>query len=121
MSNLRLLIVKYTRNISGSPICFSNELRYVEWNEYPFMYLPSIFQPNQLVELDPSIGLLRKLVYLNLKDCKNIISIPNIHWPCMLPRIFHGTPRSFHGSPRSNNVKNLSIEGSYKIALFWSS
>jgi Leucine-rich repeat (LRR) protein len=31
----------------------------------------------KLVELDPSIGLLRKLVYLNVKDCENLVSIPN--------------------------------------------
>jgi len=30
-----------------------------------------------LVQIDPSIGLLRKLVFLNLKNCKNLISIPN--------------------------------------------
>jgi hypothetical protein len=30
-----------------------------------------------LVELDPSIGLLRKLVYLNLDCCYNLVSIPN--------------------------------------------
>jgi len=31
----------------------------------------------KLVQLDPSIALLTKLVYLNLKDCKNIISTLN--------------------------------------------
>jgi len=31
----------------------------------------------KLVELDPSIGLLRKLVYLNVKDCESLVSIPN--------------------------------------------
>jgi hypothetical protein len=31
----------------------------------------------KLVELDPSIGLLRKLVYLNVKDCENLVSLPN--------------------------------------------
>ncbi|AES75153.1 disease resistance protein (TIR-NBS-LRR class) [Medicago truncatula] len=31
----------------------------------------------KLVELDPSLGLLRKLVYLNVKDCGNLIRIPN--------------------------------------------
>jgi hypothetical protein len=30
-----------------------------------------------LVQMDPSIGLLRKLVFLKLKDCKNLINIPN--------------------------------------------
>ncbi|CAL5212913.1 unnamed protein product [Lathyrus oleraceus] len=132
-SNLRLLIIKYVK-ASGSLDYLSNELRYIEWCEYPFMYLPSSFQPNQLVELileyssikqlwegkknlpklrtldlshskslikmpdfgeipnlerlnlegcielvelDPSIGLLQKIVSLNLKDCKNLVSISN--------------------------------------------
>ncbi|CAK8576912.1 unnamed protein product [Lathyrus sativus] len=132
-SNLRLLIFDYG-NMSGSLNYLSKELRYIEWGGYPFMYLPSSFQPNQLVELilknssikqlwegkkylpklrnlnlrdstnlikmpdfgefpnlerlnlkgciklvqlDPSIGLLRKIVYLNLKNCKSLVSIPN--------------------------------------------
>ncbi|WJX44725.1 hypothetical protein P8452_31671 [Trifolium repens] len=146
-SNLRLLIIRHGNksrslsclsikdvNISGSLSCLSNELRYVEWEDYPFMYLPSSFQPIQLVELilkhssikylwkdkkylpklrklwlpesrnliempnfddfpnleqldlegceslvklDPSIGLLSKLVYLNLKGCSSLKSISN--------------------------------------------
>jgi len=52
MSNLRLLIIfNYRGNISESPSCLSNELRYVDWYRYPFKYLPSSFQPNELVEL----------------------------------------------------------------------
>lgn len=31
----------------------------------------------KLLQMDPSIGLLRKLVFLNLKDCKKLVSIPN--------------------------------------------
>ncbi|KAK2380964.1 disease resistance protein RUN1 [Trifolium repens] len=53
-SNLRLLIIKDMEkfvNVSGSLSCLSNKLRYVEWFYYPFMYLPSSFQPIQLVEL----------------------------------------------------------------------
>ncbi|RHN61937.1 putative TIR domain, winged helix-turn-helix DNA-binding domain-containing protein [Medicago truncatula] len=133
MSHLRMLILD-GMDFSGSLDCISNELRYVEWREYPFMYLPSSFQPYQLVELiledssikqlwegtkylpnlrtlelrnskslikvpdfgeipnlerlnlkgcvkleqiDPSISVLRKLVYLNLEDCKNLVTIPN--------------------------------------------
>ncbi|CAK8577206.1 unnamed protein product [Lathyrus sativus] len=132
-SNLRLLIFEYVK-VSGSLNHLSNKLRYIEWNYYPFMYLPSSFQPNQLVELilkcssikqlwegkkylpklrvldlsdsknlikmpdfgefpnlerlnlkgciklvqlDPSIGLLREIVYLNLKYCESLVSIPN--------------------------------------------
>ncbi|XP_058730452.1 disease resistance protein RUN1-like isoform X2 [Vicia villosa] len=133
MIHLRLLIlngVNSTENLTS----LTNELRYVEWDKYPFKYLPSIFQPNQLVELilrysnikqlcednkyfsklrsldlsysknlikmpdfrdiphleqlsfegcvklvkmDPSIGVLKKVVFLNLKDCKNLVSISN--------------------------------------------
>lgn len=51
MSRLRLLILKKV-DFSGSLDNFSNELRYIEWDEYPFMYLPSSFEPNQLVQLN---------------------------------------------------------------------
>ncbi|XP_058730457.1 disease resistance protein RUN1-like isoform X2 [Vicia villosa] len=135
MSHLRLLILQRV-DFLGNLNCLSNELRYMEWYEYPFKYFPSSFQPNQLVELilrhssitqlwkdkakkyfphlrnldlshsknlqkmpdfrdipnlerlnfegcvklvqmDPSIGVLKKLVFLNLKDCKNLASIPD--------------------------------------------
>ncbi|KAI5387505.1 hypothetical protein KIW84_073570 [Lathyrus oleraceus] len=132
-SNLRLLIV-HEMNASRSLNHLSNKLRYIELSYYPFMYLPSSFQPNQLVELrlkcssikqlwegkknlpklrildlsysenlikipdfgefpnlerlnlkgciqlvqlDPSIGLLKKIVYLNLRYCRSLVSIPN--------------------------------------------
>ncbi|XP_013453138.2 disease resistance protein RUN1 isoform X1 [Medicago truncatula] len=132
MSNLRLLIIKCNWNISGGSNFLSNELRYVDWHEYPFKYLPTSFHPNELVELilwcsnikqlwknkkylrnlrkldlmgsinlekiidfgefpnlewldlelcknlvelDPSIGLLRKLVYLNLGGCKKLVEL----------------------------------------------
>ncbi|XP_058730509.1 disease resistance protein RUN1-like isoform X2 [Vicia villosa] len=133
MSRLRLLILMGVK-VLGSLNNLSNQLRYVEWTSYPFMYLPSSFQPNQLVELilkyssikqlwegkknlpnlrtldlsysenlikmqdfghvtnlerlnlegcvklvelDPSIGLAKKLVFLNLKNCTSLICIPN--------------------------------------------
>ncbi|CAK8577204.1 unnamed protein product [Lathyrus sativus] len=133
MSRLRLLILKDVK-LLGSLNNLSNQLRYVAWNDYPFMCLPSSFQPNQLVELilvnssveqlwkdkkdlpnlrtldlsysknlirmldfghvtnlerlnlercvnlvelDPSIGLAKKLVFLNLKNCKTLKRIPS--------------------------------------------
>jgi len=51
MSNLRLLMIIKDSNIKHLPRYLSNELRYVEWYGYPFMYLPSKFHPNELVEL----------------------------------------------------------------------
>ncbi|CAJ2637840.1 unnamed protein product [Trifolium pratense] len=131
MSCLRLLILKDVKCL-GSLDNLSNQLRYVAWDGYPFMYLPSSFQPNQLVELilvhssitqlwegnknlpnlrtldlsfsknlmkipdfgqvpnlkrlnlegcvklvEISTGLPKKIVFLNLKNCKSLISIPN--------------------------------------------
>ncbi|WJX44724.1 hypothetical protein P8452_31670 [Trifolium repens] len=74
-------------NSSESLSCLSNELRYVQWWKYPFMYLPSSFQPIQLVELilfQSSIKQLWKgkkylpnLRHLNLRFCENLIEIPN--------------------------------------------
>ncbi|RHN46491.1 putative winged helix-turn-helix DNA-binding domain, leucine-rich repeat domain, L [Medicago truncatula] len=51
MENLVVLILYHT-NFSGRPTSFSDSLRYVLWNGYPFMSLPSEFQPYQLVELN---------------------------------------------------------------------
>jgi hypothetical protein len=63
-SNLKLLIIlqkmEYV-NSSESLSCLSNELRYLEWWNYPFKYLPSSFQPIQLVELILSRSSIEKL------------------------------------------------------------
>ena len=50
MPNLKLLI------IHGAPILhglkhLSNDLRYLDWSEYPLKSLPSSFQPDELVKL----------------------------------------------------------------------
>jgi len=50
MRRLRLIIIKGVQ-FSGSLSHLSNELRYLVWEEYRFVCLPSSFQPYQLVEL----------------------------------------------------------------------
>ncbi|KAG8639895.1 disease resistance protein RUN1 isoform X2 [Manihot esculenta] len=50
MKCLRLLILQIEHNFEGLEY-LSNELRYLEWREYPFKSFPSTFQPNKLVEL----------------------------------------------------------------------
>jgi len=50
MEHLKLLILNH-KNFSGKPSCLSNSLRYLLWNGYPFISLPSNFQPYHLVEL----------------------------------------------------------------------
>jgi len=59
----------------------------------------------KLVQMDPSIGVLRKLVFLNLKGCKNLVSIPrNLFGLSSLEiLILYGCPKVFR------NPMDLSI------------
>ena len=50
MNPLRLLILKDV-NFSGSLNSLPNELRYLEWENYPFTYFPSNCELTKLVEL----------------------------------------------------------------------
>ncbi|CAJ2637836.1 unnamed protein product [Trifolium pratense] len=110
MNRLRLLILKEVE-FSGSLDYISNELRYVEWDEYPFLYLPSSFQPNQLVELilvDSSIKQLwigtKKLPTLRILDLsysENLTKMPD-----------------FREFP---NLKRLNLEGCVKLVQIDSS
>ncbi|KAL6318152.1 hypothetical protein AAG906_035657 [Vitis piasezkii] len=69
-------------------------LSYLYWHGYPLNSLPSNFEPDKLVELnmpysnirefvegiwyiDPSIGDLRRLSLLDLKECKSLGSLPD--------------------------------------------
>ncbi|XP_057990541.1 disease resistance protein RUN1-like [Hevea brasiliensis] len=60
MKNLRMLILQNARFFCDIEY-LSNELRYLEWHEYPFKSLPSTFQPNKLVELHLQHSNLKKL------------------------------------------------------------
>ncbi|XP_058733730.1 uncharacterized protein LOC131605386 [Vicia villosa] len=85
-SNLRLLIIDHV-NVSGSLNRLSNDLRYIEWSGYSFMYLPSSFQPNQLVELILKYSSIKqlwegkknlpKLRILDLSHSGNLIKMPD--------------------------------------------
>ena len=50
MNHLELLILQNV-NCFGTLNYISNELRYLFWNQFPFMSLPPTFHPDQLVEL----------------------------------------------------------------------
>ncbi|KAJ9159547.1 hypothetical protein P3X46_025050 [Hevea brasiliensis] len=60
MKYLRMLILQNARFFYDIEY-LSNELRYLEWHEYPFESLPSTFQPNKLVELHLQHSNLKKL------------------------------------------------------------
>ncbi|XP_058777523.1 disease resistance protein RUN1-like [Vicia villosa] len=162
MSHLRLLILIGV-DLLGNLSCLSNELRYMEWVGYPCKYLPSSFQPSQLVELilscnnikqlwkdkkclphlrkldlshsinlrkmpdfedipnleklsfegcvklvhmDPSIGVLRKLVFLTLEDCINLVSIPDsIFGLSSLKYVNLSGCRKLFKNPRISNIR----------------
>ncbi|PON31613.1 TIR-NBS-LRR-like protein [Parasponia andersonii] len=64
------------------------ELRYINWNNYPLKYLPSDFTPEKLVELHlidsklehlwNGIQNVEKLKVIDLSDSKNLVQIPDL-------------------------------------------
>ncbi|XP_061350529.1 disease resistance protein Roq1-like [Gastrolobium bilobum] len=86
MKHLRLLILNGVK-FSGRLNCFSNKFRYVEWDEYPFMYLPSSFEPEEPVHLILKQSNIKRLwegkkympnlMSLDLSHSKNLMKMPD--------------------------------------------
>ncbi|TYG47761.1 hypothetical protein ES288_D11G366900v1 [Gossypium darwinii] len=86
MKNLRLLKVLCLSNCDDLKY-LSNKLRLLEWTGYPLRYLPSSFQPNNLVALLLPYSHIKqlwkgnrplyKLKIMNLKGSQNLIKTPN--------------------------------------------
>ncbi|KAJ9185259.1 hypothetical protein P3X46_004913 [Hevea brasiliensis] len=86
MKYLRLLILQ-NACIFHDLEYLSNELRYLEWHEYPFKFFPSTFQPNKLVELNmqhsnlkqlwKAIKPLQLLKIIDLSYSKDLIKTPD--------------------------------------------
>ncbi|XVF70273.1 hypothetical protein PTKIN_Ptkin11bG0148000 [Pterospermum kingtungense] len=93
MKKLRLLRVLCLLN-SHDLKFLSNELRLFEWHDYPLKFMPSCFQPDNLValllpnscieQLWKDSRLLYKLQILNLEGSKNLIKTPDFE---MIPNI----------------------------------
>ncbi|CAJ1978767.1 unnamed protein product [Sphenostylis stenocarpa] len=87
INHLELLILQNV-NTFGSLNCISNELRYLNWDNFPFVSLPSTFEPDQLVELQlrysnikklwEGTKILPKLRTLDLSHSKNLIEMPDL-------------------------------------------
>ncbi|MED6188944.1 hypothetical protein PIB30_090826 [Stylosanthes scabra] len=87
MRHLKLLILGGV-NFSGCLDFLSNELGYLDWEDYPFTCLPSSFQPNKLIqlilhhsnikELWEGIKDLHNLKRMELCYSKNLVKIPNL-------------------------------------------
>ncbi|XP_061353729.1 disease resistance protein RUN1-like [Gastrolobium bilobum] len=173
LNRIRLLIIS-DRKISGSLSSLSNELRYVLWSGYPFMHLPSSFQPTRLVHLDlrsssikqlwegkkylpslktldlsnshnlikmpdlggvpnlewlnlegcirleqidPSTGLLRKLIFLNLSGCKSLHGCSKVSNNLLIDKLRHAenskeldiSETTMHSQSTSSMVKRLML------------
>ncbi|XP_075648912.1 TMV resistance protein N-like [Castanea sativa] len=86
MPNLKLLIIHHVQLLDG-PKHLSNNLRFLDWSEYPSKSLPSNFQPVELVEfhllhskiewLWKGTKYLDKLKLIKLNDSLNLIATPD--------------------------------------------
>ncbi|XP_030958565.1 disease resistance-like protein DSC1 [Quercus lobata] len=95
MKNLKFLIVGNV-DICGSVEYFPNELRLLDWPEFPLPSLPSNFRPQKLIALSMpqsqiildkvlEMGQFKSLTYMNFRSCQYIrklsdlsIATPNI-------------------------------------------
>ncbi|KAK7247071.1 hypothetical protein RIF29_41947 [Crotalaria pallida] len=110
MSRLRLLKLRGVE-FSGSLKCLSNELRYLHWENYPFIYIPSSFEPDKLVELIMPFCSIKQLWkgpktlhflrVIDLRQSKYLIKTPD-----------------FTGMP---NLEKLNLEGCTKLVKIHSS
>ncbi|CAL2240017.1 unnamed protein product [Prunus armeniaca] len=88
MKNLEFFI-NHNASLSGDTVdYFSNKLRVIHWGNCQLQYLPSSFQPKDLVlfsmpcsrikQLGDGCKNLAKLMSLNLTDCKFLARIPDL-------------------------------------------
>ncbi|XP_050253611.1 disease resistance protein RUN1-like [Quercus robur] len=87
LKNLRYLKIRNVQLPQGLSY-FSNELRVIDWHEYPLKSLPTSFQPNNLVELRMHCSgikqlwkgnmILNELKLIDLSDSQNLIETPDL-------------------------------------------
>ncbi|KAJ6855340.1 hypothetical protein NC651_040106 [Populus alba x Populus x berolinensis] len=110
MSRLRLLRIRNACFDSG-PEYLSNELRFLEWRNYPSKYLPSSFQPENLVEVHLCYSNLRQLRFGNkILDSLKVIDLSYSEYLIKTP--------DFTGIP---NLERLILEGCRRLSEVHSS
>ncbi|RHN61931.1 putative TIR domain, winged helix-turn-helix DNA-binding domain-containing protein [Medicago truncatula] len=107
---LELLILKKVK-VSGSLNYLSNKLRYLEWDEYPFLYLPSSSQLDELSELI----LVGSSITQLWKDKKYLPNLRNLDLSCSKNL---ATMPHFAEFP---NLKRLNLEGCVSLVQINSS
>ncbi|MCH81465.1 TIR-NBS-LRR resistance protein, partial [Trifolium medium] len=105
MFRLRLLKLEDVE-VLGNLTNLSNQLRYVAWDGYPFMHLPTSFQPNHLVELI--------LKYSNIEQLWNDkkINLPNLR---TLDLSFSENLMTMSDFGVVPNLERLNLEGCIKL------
>lgn len=110
MSRLRLLRIRNACFDSG-PEYLSNELRFLEWRNYPSKYLPSSFQPENLVEVHLCYSNLRQLRLGNkILDSLKVIDLSYSEYLIKTP--------NFTGIP---NLERLILQGCRRLSEVHSS
>ncbi|KAK7258834.1 hypothetical protein RIF29_24422 [Crotalaria pallida] len=84
MKRLRLLIVRNT-SFSSAPSYLPNQLRLLDWKDYPSQSFPSNFCPKKIVAFNlrgsplvQPFQAFEHLTYMNVSNCYSITQIPNL-------------------------------------------
>ncbi|KAL9296284.1 hypothetical protein ACSQ67_022180 [Phaseolus vulgaris] len=87
MKNLRILIVRNT-SFSREPSCLPNNLRLLDWKDYPSQSFPSGFYPRKigafnlsrspLLVLEEPFKRFQHLTYMNISYCDMVTEFPDV-------------------------------------------
>ncbi|KAL4594474.1 hypothetical protein ACB092_12G023500 [Castanea dentata] len=119
MPNLKLLIIHHVQLLHG-PKHLSNNLRFLDWSEYPSKSLPSNFQPVELVELHllyskiewlwKGTKYLDKLKLIKLNNSLNLIATPDfIGVPNLEKLVLNGCIKLHEVHPSIMVLKRLTL------------
>ncbi|KAF3456156.1 hypothetical protein FNV43_RR00806 [Rhamnella rubrinervis] len=124
MKKLRMLIINTTTDLSFADIEYlPNELRFLEWDKFPFKSFPRSFQPHELVELilrdsrviarlwdDPMMEPLYNLKSIDLSGSQQILKLENFSlFPNLKKLILNGCEHLKEIDPSFAVLKRLTL------------
>ncbi|KAK3416403.1 hypothetical protein EUGRSUZ_H02123 [Eucalyptus grandis] len=117
MRRLKLLILSNAR-ISGGPVCFPNDLRWLEWHKCHSATLEFSSGPKKLVCFDD----FRMLKDINFSQCNFLTRVPDISWAPNLERLDLWSGKSLVEVDQSvgylDKLEFLSLYGCSKLSIF---
>ncbi|KAL3725635.1 hypothetical protein ACJRO7_030636 [Eucalyptus globulus] len=86
MKMLRMLILKEVHSSSQDPVYLPNNLRWLEWSNAPFLEFGSgrkklvglDIQESQIRQVDGKFKNFECLKYINFRQCKSLVSVPDL-------------------------------------------